>query len=400
MRTRFLPFCLPQIGDEEVDEVVHSIRSGWVTTGPKVRRFEEDFANYVGSAHAIAVNSCTAALHLSLAACGVGPGDEVILPTMTFCATANVVVHLGATPVLVDTDEHGLICVRAIERAITGRTKAIIPVHYAGQSCALEEILALAQAANLDVVEDAAHAIGTSYRGCKIGTHGKTTAFSFYATKNMTTGEGGMVTTADESIASRLRTLSLHGMSKDAWKRYSSTGSWFYEVNEAGYKYNMTDIQASMGIHQLRRLTGFIARRREIAERYDRAFQNIPEIKTPVALPDRGHAYHLYPINLRMEMLTIDRGQFIEELKRRNIGSSVHFIPLHQLPRYRSTRGERFPVADRFFDGLLSLPLYPAMTDDDVGDVISAVDDIVQQHRSPSSEEYADQLSREAICTQ
>lgn len=266
MRTRFLPYCLPQIGEEEAEEVAHSIRSGWLSTGPKVRRFEEDFANCnVGVANAIAVSSCTAALHLSLAACDIGPGDEVLVPTMTFCATANVVVHLGATPVLVDTDENGLISLTALKRVLTKRTKVIIPVYYAGQSCDLDEILAFAEEAGVRVIEDAAHAVGTTYKSRMIGSHSQATAFSFYATKNMTTGEGGMITTSNGSIAERLRTLSLHGMTRDAWKRYSSNGSWFYEVTEAGYKYNMTDIQASLGIHQLRRLPGFIARRRAIA---------------------------------------------------------------------------------------------------------------------------------------
>src|SRR5579885_1257488 len=268
MRTTFLPYCLPLIGEEEIAEVVDSIRGGWVTTGPKVKRFEDNFARYVGAKHAIAVSSCTAGLHIALKALDIGPGDDVIVPTLTFCATANVVAHLGATPVLVDVNEHYHLSIEAAARAITCRTRAIVPVHYAGQPCDLEEVGELARRRGIEVVEDAAHAAGAEYHGRKIGTHSRAVAFSFYATKNMTTGEGGMLTTNDDRLAARMRLLSLHGMSRDAWKRYSESGSWYYEVTEPGYKCNMTDIQGALGIHQLRRLDGFIARRREIARRY------------------------------------------------------------------------------------------------------------------------------------
>lgn len=383
MRTQFLPYCLPMIGEDEISEVVDSMRSGWVTTGPKVRSFEEAFAAYVGAPHAIAVNSCTAALHLSLAALGIGPGDEVIVPTMTFCATANVVFHLGAQPVLVDVDQHGLIDMTAARRAVSPRTRAIVPVHYAGQACDLEGILDLARATGLKVVEDAAHAIGTEYRGRRIGTFGDATAFSFYATKNMTTGEGGMITTSNPEIAARVRRLALHGMSRDAWNRYAQTGSWYYEVLEPGYKYNMTDIQAAVGIHQLRKLDAFIRRRREIATVYRRSFADLPELELPRELAGRFHVYHIFPVRLRT---TLERGEFIEELKRRNIGASVHFIPLHRHPYFRADQwncAKAFPGADRMYEGLLSLPLYPAMTDSDVQDVVDAVRDIVTQNRIP-----------------
>jgi len=388
MRQSFLPFCLPLIGDEEIREVAEVLRTGWVTSGPRVKQFEQEFASYVGAKHAIAVNSCTAALHLSLAALGVGPGDEVIVPTLTFCATANVVVHLGATPVIVDVDPDFQISVEAVRRAITPRTKAILPVHYAGQPCSLTDILRLADDRGVAVVEDAAHAVGAEYDGRKIGTHGRAVCFSFYATKNMTTGEGGMVTTNDGALAERIRLLSLHGMSRDAWKRYSEVGSWYYEVSEAGYKYNMTDIQAALGLHQLRRLDAFIRRRQQIARMYDEAFSDLPEVVIPPRLPGRTHTYHLYPVRLRRELLQLSRSEFIEELRRRNIGASVHFIPLHRHPFYRDRFGyrpEQFPVAEELYAELVSLPLYPKMSDEDAWDVIRTVRDIVIRGRARRS---------------
>lgn len=386
MRDSFLPYCLPLIGEEEISEVADSLRSGWITTGPKVRRFEQEFAAYVGSKHAIAVNSCTAALHTSLAALDIGPGDEVIVPTLTFCATANVIVHLGATPVLVDVDGNFQMSTETVRPALSPRTKAIVPVHYAGQSCSLREILALADSRGIPVVEDAAHAVGSEYEGARIGAHGRAVCFSFYATKNMTTGEGGMITTNDDTLAERLRLLSLHGMSRDAWKRYTETGSWYYEVLEPGYKYNMTDIQAALGIHQLRRLDGFIRRRQEIGAIYDTAFSDMPEILLPAHLPDRNHIFHLYPIRLRTDLLQVNRAQFIEALHARNIGTSVHFIPLHRHPFYHERYGyrqEQFPVAEEIYDGLLSLPLYPKMTDRDADDVVAAVRETVAANRIP-----------------
>jgi len=383
MRDTFLPYALPFIGQEEIDEVTDSLRSGWITTGPKVKRFEEAFASYCGAAHAVAVNSCTAGLHLSLAALGITNGDEVVVPTLTFCATANVVVHLGARPVLVDVDAHGQISVAAVERALSARTRAIVPVHYGGQACDLDELLQLAAGHGLPVVEDAAHAAGTQYRGRRIGTHGSATVFSFYATKNMTTGEGGMVTTNDAELASRVRRLALHGMSRDAWKRYTEAGSWYYEILEAGYKANMTDLQASIGIHQLNRLDSFIDRRREIATRYREAFRDLEAIGLPQERADRNHTYHLYPIQLKPGHLALTRAQFIEELKLRNIGCSVHFIPLHRHPFFQNTFYyglQEFPVAEQIYSGTVSLPLYPKMSGTDVSDVIDAVRTVVQQN--------------------
>jgi dTDP-4-amino-4,6-dideoxygalactose transaminase len=383
-RCEFLPYCLPMISEEEIEEVVDTLRSGWLTTGPKVRRFEIDFAAYVGVRHAIAVSSCTAALHIALKALGVQPGDEVIVPSLTFCATANVVVHLGAKPVLVDVDEHGHISLDAAERAVSDRTRAIVPVHYAGQACDMNRILDFGRRHNLRVVEDAAHGTGAEFDGQKVGTHGDAVAFSFYVTKNITTGEGGMITTNCDELGAKMRLLSLHGMSGDAWRRYEAHGSWFYEVLEPGFKNNMTDIQASLGIHQLRRLAGFIARRRAIAGRYAAAFGGLPELHLPIDLPLRPHTFHLYPIQLQLDRLRINRQQFIEELDQENIGTSVHFIPLHKQPFYQRTFGylpEDFPVAERIYAGLVSLPLYPRMSDSDVERVVSVVRRVIEASR-------------------
>jgi dTDP-4-amino-4,6-dideoxygalactose transaminase len=393
LREKFLPYALPSIGEEEIAEVVDSLRSGWVTTGPKVKRFESEFAEYIGASHAIAVSSCTAGLHIALTALGIGPGDEVIVPTLTFCSTANVVVHLGARPVLVEVGEDFNVTPEAIEAAVTPRTKAIMPVHYSGQAADMDAIYEIAARRGLAVVEDGAHAVGATYHGAKIGssrllqslTNGSpvrsAVVFSFYATKNMTTGEGGMIVTGDDALADRMRLLTLHGMSRDAWKRYSSAGSWYYEITAAGYKGNMTDIQASLGIHQLRRLDGFIETRRRYARIYDQAFATMPEIETPIVHTDRTHIYHLYVIRLNPGRLTIDRARFIEELKARNIGASVHFIPVHLHPFYRQRFGCRagdLPQAESLYERIISLPLYPAMTDSDVQDVVAAVDETVR----------------------
>jgi dTDP-4-amino-4,6-dideoxygalactose transaminase len=392
-RATFLPYARPTIGEEEIAEVVDSLRSGWVTTGPKVRRLEAELAGYLGAQYVIAVSSCTAGLHIALTALGVGPGDEVLVPTMTFCSTANVVVHLGARPVLIDVGDDLNATPQAIEAAVSPRTKAIVPVHYGGQACDLDAIYDIAAKHSLAVVEDAAHAVGAAYHGHKIGSDALrstagdlrlVTCFSFYATKNMTTGEGGAITTSDEALADQMRLLSLHGMSRDAWKRYTSAGSWYYEVVVPGYKDNMTDIQAALGIHQLRKLDGFIAARQGHARMYDQAFTRMPEIDAPVTHADRSHIYHLYAIGLNLEQLTIDRAQFIEELKGRNIGTSVHFIPVHLHPFYQEEFGYRrgnLPGAEAIYERIVSLPLYPSMTEDDVQDVIAAVTEVVQACR-------------------
>lgn len=400
MREHFLPFALPAIGEEEIAEVIDSLRSGWVTTGAKTKRFEEQFRQYVGSTHAIAVNSCTAGLHVALTALGVGPGDEVIVPTLTFCSTANVVVHLGARPRLVDVGPDFNVIPDAISRAITPQTKAIIPVHYGGQACDLDAIYAVAARYGISVIEDAAHAVGCTYHGLKVGSDALHSApptigaktvsvFSFYATKNMTTGEGGMITTGDTGLAERMRLLTLHGMTRDAWKRYTSVGSWDYDVVDAGYKSNMTDIQASLGIHQLRKLDTFIEERRRYARMYDEAFAERDEIETPITHSDRSnHVYHLYVIRLNLNRLRIDRGQFIEELKMRNIGTSVHFKPVHLHSFYQKRFGYSwgdFPTAERLYERLISLPLYPRMREGDVDDTVAAVREIVERFRKKLS---------------
>lgn len=388
MRDKYLPYCLPSIGEEEIQEVVESLRSGWITTGPKVKQFEEEFASYIGAPHAVAVSSCTAGLHTALAALGIGPGDEVIVPTMTFCATANVVAQLGALPVLVDVGEDFQISPEALWCALTEHTRAVIPVHYGGQPCDLDPILEIARNQNLFVVEDAAHAVGAEYQGRKIGVHGDAVVFSFYATKNLTTGEGGMVTTRDPELAERIRLFTLHGMTKDAWKRYSDAGSWFYDVSLAGYKYNMMDLQAAVGIHQLRRLDTLTERRRQIATAYDTAFADLPELVLPPKLPGRTHVYHLYPVQLRQspgrDAGRLDRTTFIQQMAAARIGVSVHFIPLHRLTFYKNTYGymrESFPVAESLYQGLVSLPLYPGMSDQDVEDVVEAVRTTVMRSR-------------------
>ena len=393
VRSTFLPFALPSIGEEEIAEVVDSLRSGWVTSGPKVKRFENEFAHYIGCNHAIAVSSCTAALHIALTALGIGPGDEVIVPTLTFCSSANVVVHLGARPILVDVGEDFNVRPDAIERAITSRTKAIMPVHFSGHACELHSIYDIARRYDLAVVEDAAHATGAEYRGHKIGaSHHRevfgsdkhVVCFSFYAIKNMTTGEGGMIAAADDGLAERMRLLSLHGMSRDAWKRYMGSGSWYYEVVEPGYKSNMTDIQAGLGIHQLKKLDRFIESRARYAGLYSDAFSGMPEIETPIVHSGRKHAWHLYVIRLGLERLRLDRGQFIEELRTRNIGTSVHFIPVHLHPYYRERFGYQrgdLKNAESLYDRIVSLPLYPGMAEEDVRDVIRVVRNVISENR-------------------
>ena len=383
-RADFLPYSLPLIGEEEIAEVVDTLRSGWLTTGPKTRRFEEAVAAFTGAKHCVAVSSNTAGLHLQLAAHDIGPGDEVIVPSLTFCSTANVVQHLGARPVLVEVRADFNIDPYAVRAAITPRTRAVMPVHYAGQPADMDELHAIAKAARIEVLEDAAHAIGVSYRGRQVGTLSRAATFSFYATKNLTTGEGGMIALDDDDLAVRLRRLALHGMSRDAWKRYTATGSWYYEVLEAGYKYNMTDLQASLGLHQLNRLRGFNASRLSIADRYDAAFQGLP-LRVPIRHADREHNFHLYVILLELDGLRIDRASFIDRLTARQIGASVHYVPVHMHPAYATQFGYRpedLPLTRDLYERMISLPLYPRMTERDVQDVIDAVADICREERA------------------
>jgi dTDP-4-amino-4,6-dideoxygalactose transaminase len=384
MRNEYLPFSPPAIGPEEIAEVVQTLRSGWLTTGPKTRQFEKCFADYFGSQSTLALNSCTAGLHTALVALGIGPGDEVITTCLTFAASVNVIEHVGARPILVDVEPDTLnIDPASVERAITPRTKAILPVHFAGHPVDLDAIHALAEHRKLPVLEDAAHAVGAKYRGRWIGAGTSLAAFSFYATKNMTTGEGGMLV-GDEELIARSRIISLHGMSHEAWRRYERGGSWQYDVVLPGFKYNMTDIAAALGLCQLRRLADFQRRRREIADAYTRAFSELDEIETPAARPDVVHAWHLYVIRLRRRLLNIGRDQFVNRLTERKIGTSVHFIPIHLHPYYRNKYGYReadFPIAYDSYTRMLSLPLNPSMTDADVADVIQAVCDIVAGSR-------------------
>ncbi len=382
----FLAFHQPLIGQEEIDEVVDTLRSGWLTTGPKTQKFEQAFCRYIGCEFAVAVNSCTAGLHLALAAINVGPGDEVITTPYTFAATGEVILYTGAKPVLVDIEPNGFnIDVSKIERAITPKTRAIIPVHFAGEPCDMEAILDIARRHDLVVIEDAAHAVAAEYRGKKIGGLSQMTAFSFYATKNLTTGEGGMVTTNDPKLAEHVRSLSLHGLSRDAWRRYSKSGSWFYEILHLGYKYNLTDIQSSIGLHQLAKIEKFLEDRRRIVEAYDRALAEIPEIVLPPHGKDSRHAWHLYVIRLRAEKLRIDRDELIRRLSDQGIGTSVHFIPLHLHPFYRTTFGWApgdFPNALRTYESAISLPLYPQLDSKDVSDrVVATLKQIVSESR-------------------
>ncbi len=424
-RKTFLSFSPPFIDEEAIAEVVETLRSDWISTGPKARRFEAEFASFLQASSALAVNSGTAALHLALVSLGIGPGDAVITTAMTFCSTVHVIEQVGARPILVDVEPDTLnIDPVKIEEVLNSAIrnphsaiKAILPVHLYGHPCEVDRIFELAAGHNLAIIEDAAHALPARYKGRLIGSPRQIrngefemrntlensvdapfsnpqsairnphstipllTCFSFYATKSLTTGEGGMLT-GPEDLLERARILSLHGMNRDAWKRYSSEGSWYYEVVAPGFKYNLTDVAAALGLHQLRKLPRSQARRREIVKRYDEAFSSRPELQTPVSRPEVEHAWHLYVIRLNLSRLAISRNQFIEELKSRNIGTSVHFIPIHLHPYFREKFGYRpdeFPVALHEYERLVSLPLNPRMTDDDVEDVIAAVRQVIKR---------------------
>jgi dTDP-4-amino-4,6-dideoxygalactose transaminase len=385
MTSEFVPFHKPSIDENEIQSVVETLKSGWLTTGSKVKNFEVDFSKYVGAKHAVAVNSGTAALHLALDAIGIKEGDEIIVPAMTFTATAEVVIYFKAIPVLVDCRRDTLnIDPDQMERAITSRTKAIIPVHFGGQPCAMDRILEMAKQYNLKVIEDAAHSLPASYRGKRVGSIGDITCFSFYATKTITTGEGGMATTENPEWANRMRVMSLHGISLDAWNRYTEKGSWYYEIIYPGYKYNLTDIAAALGIEQLKKCDQFYEARRRIADHYHDAFTDLPEIRVPVCAPDIQHAWHLYVIQLELDRLRMNRREFIESLKKEGIGTSVHFIPLHLHPYYRDSFGYKptdFPNASAVFERIVSLPIYPNMTEANVRDVIVAVRKVIQEYR-------------------
>lgn len=383
--TDFLPFHKALIEEEEIQEVLEVLRSGWLTTGPRVREFESAFAAYVQAEYAVALNSCTAALHLALAAIGLSRGDEVILPTMTFAASGEAVLYFGAKPVLVDSGEKSFhMDPDQVEQMITPRTRAIMPVHYAGYPCEMDSILAIARKHNLKIIEDAAHALPSRYRGRMVGSIGDITCFSFYATKTLTTGEGGMATTGNEEYANRMRMLSLHGISRDAWKRYTADGTWRYEIQAAGYKYNLTDIAAALGLAQLPKCDKMRRRREDLAFRYAAHLCSSDAFELPVVPSEGEHAWHIYPVRVNPAALHIGRDQVIEELKRRGIGTSVHFIPLHLHPLYQSGLGYRlgqFPRAECHFERAISLPIYPSMTDQDSDRVIQAMNDIERTFR-------------------
>ncbi len=383
----FLPFALPLISEDEITEVTDTLRSGWLTTGPKTAQFEKDFSEFIGVDHALAVNSATSGLHLALEAVGVDKGDKVITTTNTFTATAEVIRYLGADPVLVDIDPKTFNIDPDEIRKIANKyenIKAIMPVHFAGQSCEMNAIREIADKHNWKIIEDAAHALPTTWQGKMIGTLSDITVYSFYVTKTIATGEGGMIVSNNEDYIKRMKVMRLHGISRDAFDRYTSDKpAWFYEIVAPGYKYNMTDIAASLGIHQLKKAHAFQERREWMAKQYNEAFAELP-VKTPfVAHPKDMHAWHLYALQLELESLTINRDQFIELMAEEKIGTSVHFIPLHLHPYWRDRydfKPDDFPVALDVFNRSVSLPIYPKMTDNDVYRVIKAVKKILLAH--------------------
>lgn len=381
--TKFIPFSPPLIEEDDIAEVIDTLQSDWITTGPKTRAFEVKFCEEFGAPAALAVSSCTAALHLALVVLEIGPGDEVITVSHTFCSTVNVIEHVGAKPILVDVEPDTLNMDPAkLRQAITPRTKAIIPVHYAGHPAEMDEINAIAAEHGITVIEDAAHPISGTYKGKFVGNSNNPTAFSFYATKNLTTAEGGMLTGTPEFI-DKARIAHLHGMTKDALKRYEKGGSWKYEVVMPGFKYNMTDLQASLGLRQLQKLARFQDRRREIVGMYNEAFSKFPQLEIPTEREGVKSSWHLYVIRLNLDTLTIDRDQFIEELKARNIGTSVHYISVHFHPYYRDKYGfkpEDFPVTSANFERIISLPMSAKISNPEVNTVIAAIEDILRLH--------------------
>jgi dTDP-4-amino-4,6-dideoxygalactose transaminase len=386
MREKFLPFSIPTIGEEEINEVVDSLKSGWITTGPKVKRFEEAFKEYVSAPYAVPLSSATAGLHLAMLALKLQPGDEVITTPMTFAATVSMIVQAGGKPVLADIEEGTLnIDVREIRKKITPRTRALVPVHFAGQPCDMDQIFALAREFNLTVIEDAAHAIGTEYKGARIGSLDSISVFSFHPIKNITTGEGGMVATGNEQLAEEISLMKFHGMSREAWKRYEASGTPNYDIMMPGFKYNMMDLQAGLGLHQLNKLESFIEMRTVVANFYNEAFYDVEEVLTPQEVPyPNRHAWHLYTPLIKIENLKIDRDQFMAELKRENIGTGLHFKAIHHHPYFRDTLGIQpgeLLNADYASDRILSLPLFPLMTLDDARDVVHAVTRVIERNR-------------------
>ena len=381
-KDKFLVFGAPAIEDDEIQEVVASMKSGWLGTGPKAARFEADFAKYKSVKYSAAVNSCTAALHLSMLAAGLAPGDEVITSPMTFCATVNAIIHAGATPVLADIDPATMnIDPNEIEKKLTSKTRAILPVHFAGRSCNMDALCDIAKKHNLKIIEDCAHAIETEYKGHKAGTFGDFGCFSFYVTKNVITGEGGMVLAKNEEDIARIKMLALHGMSRDAWKRFSDEGYKHYYVVECGYKYNMMDLQAAIGIHQLKRVERNWQRRQQIWQAYNDAFSDLPVgLPAPVE-PDTRHAYHLYTVLIDKEKTGISRDDFLNAMTANNIGVGVHYLSIPEHPFYQKTFGwkpDDYPKAIRIGRRTVSLPFSAKLTDEDVVDVIEAVKEVLK----------------------
>jgi dTDP-4-amino-4,6-dideoxygalactose transaminase len=385
IRSCFLPFHQPLIDESDERAVLDVLRSGWITTGPRTKQFEKTLAAYVGATHAVGVNSCTAALSLALEVAGVGPGDEVITSPITFASTANVIVHRGAKPVFVDVEPSTLnLDASRLEAAITPRTRAIVPVDFAGHPADLDDIMAIARRHSLVVIEDAAHAIGAEYRGRRVGSVADMTAFSFYATKNITCGEGGALTTDNAAWADRIGIMALHGISRDAWKRYSAEGYQHWDIIYPGHKFNMFDLQGALIESQLAKIDAFYARRVALKARLDAGLRDIPELGFPTEKPGIKHAYHLYPIIVRTETLTADRDQVMNAIQGENVGVGVHFRAVHLQPYYVQTFGFRrgdFPHAEYYSDRTISLPLYPRMTDRDADDVVEAVRSVIARFR-------------------
>jgi len=384
MRKNLLPFSPPLIGQEEIKEVVKTIKSGWLTSGPKVEKLEKNFAKFVNAKYAIATNSCTAALHLCLKILNIKNNDEVIVPTMTFAATAEIVEHVNARSILVDVNPDTLIIdPKQIEKAITKKTKAIIPVHHSGQAGEIDKILKIAKKHKLKVVWDAAHALPTKYKNKMIGSFPDLTCFSFYVNKTLAAGQGGMITTNNKKWAEQAHLLRFHGINKNPWKR-TSKGSWHYEILAPGFEYNLTDIAASLGLVQLKRVNSFLQKRKKFAQEYNKAFKGLQEIDIPVIEKNTKPCWHLYVVKLNLGKLKINRDNFVQELKKRNISFSVHFIPLHLHPYYRKKYGYKandFPQAYTAYKRIISLPIYPKMTQKDIEDVIWAVKDIVKKFK-------------------
>lgn len=389
MTEKFIPYCLPDITESEIKEVIDTLQSGWLAKGPKTLQFEKEFAEYVGAKYAVAMNSCTAALHIALVAADIGPGDEVITTSMTFAASVNTILHVGAIPVFVDIDpETGLMDTGKIEEKITERTKAIVPVHYAGLACDLDRIYDIADKYNLFVSEDAAHAVYTEYKGKRIGHQAQgTVSFSFYATKNLATGEGGMLVTDNKEIADRARMLITHGMSKNAWNRYAKGGSWMYDIEEPGYKYNMCDIQASLGLTQLHRLQEMQSDRELNAQLYTKGLSEIKGLELQQVNDGTSkHAWHLYIIRITEEF-PMSRNELIEYLTEKNIGTSVHFIPVHMMSAYSKYRkGSFLPNTERWFDEIISLPLYSTLKIEDIDRIVDSINQISPQKQQVNLE--------------